>query len=78
MATVGDIRYTLDSLKLQDSLQSLVVKKLRALVIEKVEKQKRSLVTAEDVKACVPEALRQTLSDLQDKSILEQSSNCSQ
>jgi predicted transcriptional regulator of viral defense system len=71
MSTVSEIRYTPDSLKFQDLLQNLVMKKLRALVKEKVERQKRYVVTAEDIKGCVQEAFRQALSELQQEGILE-------
>jgi hypothetical protein len=78
MATTSDIRYTPDSLKYQDLLQDLVMKKVRALVKQKVEKQNRNVVTAQDIKGCVEEAFELALSELREEGALEQSSRCSE
>lgn len=67
---VSDLRYTPDSLEFRDHLQELIWAKLRELAIKKVKEQKRSVVTEEDVKACVPEAVRLAVRQLQSEGIL--------
>ena len=78
MATASDLRYTSDSLQAPKLLEESIWKHLMALLREKAAREKRSTITEEDVKGCLPEAVKKALRELETEGILEPTAKCAE
>lgn len=70
-AVSDDIRYTSDSLKLRDKIQERMMIVLRDLIKKRLFDQGRNVVTVADIRACLPDAIRSVMIDLQEEDGIE-------
>jgi hypothetical protein len=64
METEVEVRFTPDSLDYSDKVSDRICRRIRDLAFERTARSGRRLVTEQDMRACVQEAIQTTLREL--------------